>query len=69
MSTKGKIQRVKVPDALADQVNNVKERILQLSPSVLNGEGRECSRDDFESLVKTSIGEGGFSKVYKVRHK
>ena len=33
--------------------------------------GSQCeqSRDDYESLLSSSIGIGGFSKVYKVRHK
>lgn len=35
----------------------------------MNGEQDEYNRDDFESLLNSSIGVGGFSKVYKVRHK
>ena len=34
-----------------------------------NGEQNEYNKDDFESLLSTNIGIGGFSKVYKVRHK
>jgi len=60
---------IAVPEHLVDKVNNVKSRILFLSPSVLSGEERECRKDDFESLASTNIGVGGFGKVYKVRHK
>ena len=60
---------VEVPDHLKNKVNNVKRRILFLSPSVMNGEERECRKDDFESLTNSNIGVGGFGKVYKVRHK
>lgn len=35
----------------------------------MDGEERECRKDDFESLANTNIGVGGFGKVYKVRHK
>ena len=35
----------------------------------MNGEQNEYNKDDFESLLSTNIGVGGFSKVYKVRHK
>ena len=60
---------IEVPLELRSKVNNVKRRILFLPPSVLNGDERECRRDDFESLSNTNIGVGGFGKVYKVRHK
>jgi aurora kinase/aurora kinase A len=40
-----------------------------LSPSVTSGEERECRKDDYESLANSSIGVGGFGKVYKVRYK
>jgi len=63
------VKPIEVPPELVDKVNNVKNRMLFLSPSVLSGEERECRKDDFESLAKTKIGVDGFGKVYKVRHK
>ena len=63
------IKPIEVPPELVDKVNNVKNRMLFLSPSVLSGEERECRKDDFESLANSNIGVGGFGKVYKVRHK
>ena len=60
---------IEIPAELQDKVNNVKNRMLFLSPSVMSGEERECRTDDFESLANSNIGVGGFGKVYKVRHK
>ena len=36
---------------------------------MVDGEERECKKEDFKSLANSSIGIGGFGKVYKVRHK
>jgi hypothetical protein len=48
---------VTIPDEAKGRINNVKKRILFLSPSVLSGEERECRKEDFESLANTSIGK------------
>ena len=63
------MESIEVPEHLKDRVNKVKNRILFLPQSVLNGEECECKKEDFESLMNSNIGVGGFGKVYKVRHK
>ena len=50
-------------------LNNIKNRILMLSPSVSSGLEKEMCKDDFESLEDKCIGEGTFGSVWKVRHK
>ena len=55
-AAQSKIPVVEVPPELKGRVNNVKNRILFLPPSVMNGEERECRRDDFESLSNKNIG-------------
>ena len=63
------IEPDQIPPELKDRINNVKRRILFLSPSVASGEEREAKKEDFESTSNANIGIGGFGKVYKVRHK
>jgi serine/threonine protein kinase len=58
-----------IPAHLKDKINPVKNRILFLSPSVVAGEEKEATKNDFESLTNANIGVGGFGKVYKVKHK
>jgi hypothetical protein len=38
------------------RINNVKKRILFLSPSVTSGEENEARKEDFESLANANIG-------------
>jgi hypothetical protein len=47
---------VDIPAECKNKINNVKNRILFLSPSVLSGEERECRKEDFESLANSNIG-------------
>jgi serine/threonine protein kinase len=59
----------KIPPELRSKLNFVKKRILFLSPSVASGHENEPSRTDFEAQTGSTLGVGGFGKVYKVKHK
>ena len=51
------------------QLNDVKNRLLILSPTVKAGLEREACKADFEAIEEKNIGKGGFGCVWKVRHK
>lgn len=50
-------------------LNNIKNRLLILSPTVSEGLEREANKDDFEALDDKALGKGGFGHVWKVRYK
>lgn len=51
------------------KINNIKNRLLMLSPSVESGLEKESCKLDFESLQDKCIGEGAFGSVWKVQNK
>lgn len=51
------------------KLNQVKKRLLILSPVVKDGIERESNKDDFEALDDKALGQGGFGQVWKVRNK
>ena len=66
---RNKINRNKSSNENNIYINNVKNRILSLSPTVKAGIERECTKDDFYSEDNKEIGRGGYSHVWKVSHK
>ena len=50
-------------------LNNVKNRLLFLSPTVNIGLERECNKNDFYREGDSYIGKGAFGEVWKVSHK
>ena len=50
-------------------LNNVKNRLLFLSPTVRTGLERECNKNDFYREGDSYIGKGAFGEVWKVSHK
>lgn len=51
------------------ETNLVKNRLVQLSPTVSACLERECTSGDFIHDTGNSIGKGSFSSVYKVTHR
>jgi len=61
--------QIEIPYHLKGKVNQVNNRFLNFSPAVLRGDHNEYNSNDFELKNHKIIGEGGFSKVYKVVHR
>lgn len=59
----------KIPKDKKPMLNEVKNRLLILSPTVKAGMEREACKGDFEAIEDKNIGKGGFGCVWKVRHK
>ena len=47
-------------------INSVKNRLMQLSPTVELGLERECTKNDFTTVSTKPIGTGAFGEVWKV---
>ena len=50
------------------KINNVKKRLVTLSPTVELGFERECNKMDFLREGEKPIGRGAFGEVWKVVH-
>lgn len=50
------------------KINNVKKRLINLSPTVELGFERECTKMDFLRESEKPIGRGAFGEVWKVIH-
>ena len=48
------------------KLNSVRERLIFLSPTVQAGLEKEPCTKDFD--FSSRLGQGGFGKVYRVRH-